>query len=153
MATIEGANLEDPFHTQVIVNEELQIPFPVGVHRAVGGLHDAPNPGDILCASLAACFESTMRMVANRLGVKLTETRVRASAEVDVRGTLMIDMQVPVGFQKMTLDLELRVADETKERMIKTLVKATKYCCIIYQTISKGIPIAVNTRILNVETA
>ena len=29
--------------------------LPVGVHGAIGGPHDAPTPGDILCSALVAC--------------------------------------------------------------------------------------------------
>ena len=152
IATVEGVNLEDPFRTIVTINEEIQQPFKVGVHRALGGLHDAPNPGDILCAALAACFESTLRMVANRLHITLKKTKVEVKAHVDVRGTLMLDTEVPVGFQRMEIDLELLVDENTKERMIHTLVKATKHCCVVYQTVSKGTPIEVRTEILNLKS-
>jgi len=62
MAIVEGKNLDDRFHTSVYINEELKISFPVGVHSAIEEFHNFPNPGDILCASLASCFESTLRI-------------------------------------------------------------------------------------------
>jgi hypothetical protein len=83
------------------------IAVPVGVHRAVGGPHDAPTPGDILCAALAACQDSTVRMVANLMGVELEFLEVEVTADADVRGALAIDMQVPVGFQSMRCDVLL----------------------------------------------
>ena len=49
---------------------------PVGVHRAVGGLHDAPTPGDLLCAALAACQDSTFRMIANLMNIELEDLTV-----------------------------------------------------------------------------
>lgn len=149
MATIEGKNLDDPFHSSVTINEELKVDFPIGVHRAVGGLHDFPNPGDILCASLAACFEMTLRMVANHLDVRLTATKVSATGEADVRGTLMMDKTVPVAFQKMTLHIEIRVAEGTKNSVVPMLLKATERSCIILQTLKKGIPIKINSKVLN----
>ncbi|WP_051416430.1 hypothetical protein [Asinibacterium sp. OR53] len=51
VAIIEGKDLNDPLHTSVSINEELTLDFPIGVHRAVGGYHDFPNPGDLLCAA------------------------------------------------------------------------------------------------------
>lgn len=146
VAEVIGTNLDDPFRTSVNINDELQVSFPIGVHRAIGGDHDFPNPGDILSAALAACFESTLRMIANRLQIELKETRVKASAIVDVRGTLMLDPSVPVGFQQMKLDIELK-GRTVKENMLPTLVNAAKHCCVIYQTIKKGIPIEVNINI------
>src|SRR5262245_24771598 len=41
------------------------------VDDALGGPHDAATPGELLCASLAACMDSTIRMLAasKRLGL------------------------------------------------------------------------------------
>ena len=148
VAVVEGKNLEDPFHTSVAINEELNIPFPVGVHRALGGLHDAPNPGDILCAALASCFESTLRMIANRLDIVLVKTKVVVKAEVDVRGSLMIDREVPVGFQKMSVDVDLALDHLSHPSLGKKLIKATEHCCIVFQTLRRGTPIEVRVNLL-----
>jgi len=151
VAVIDGEKLDDPFHTSVNINEELKMSFPIGVHRAVGGLHDFPNPGDLLCASLASCFESTLRMIANRLQITLEKTKVKATANVDVRGTLMLNKEVPVGFQSMNLEIEIRVNNSTKNEMIYKLLKGTERCCIVYQTLKQGTPISINTKVLNTD--
>jgi len=151
VAVIDGEKLDDPFHTSVTINEELKRPFPIGVHRAVGGLHDFPNPGDLLCASLASCFESTLRMIANRLQIPLEKTKVKATANVDVRGTLMINKDVPVGFQSMNLEIEISVNNSTKREFIYKLLKGTERCCIVYQTLKQGTPININTKVLNAD--
>ena len=147
VAVVKGENLHDPFHTKVQINEELEIPFRIGVHRAVGGLHDFSNPGDLLCASLAACFESTLRMISNRLGISLKNTEVKVTAEVDVRGTLMVDQSVPVGFQKMTVKVNLQMDEAVNKESIHKLIKGTENCCIIYQTLKQGIPIVIDVNI------
>ncbi|CAN5148628.1 OsmC family protein [soil metagenome] len=146
-ALIEGTNLDDPFHTSVLINDELKVPFKIGVHRAVGGLHDFPNPGDMLCASLAACFESSLRMIANRLDVGLKKTMIKATANADVRGTLMVDKNVPVAFQSMGLDVKIEVDCSVEERTITKLLEATERCCIIFQTLKTGIPIHLNKEV------
>ncbi|EAR00335.1 OsmC family protein [Maribacter sp. HTCC2170] len=142
-AEVNGINLQDPFRTKVSINNEMKVPFRIGVHKAVGGDHDFPNPGDLLCASLASCFESTVRMISNKLGIELFETKVRATAQVDVRGTLMIDKSVPVGFQSMHIDV-LIIAKNTNEKLLHKLIEGAKRSCIVYQTIKKGIPITLN---------
>jgi uncharacterized OsmC-like protein len=68
---------------------------------AVGGPHDAPTPGDMLCAALAACQDSSIRMVANLYSIELKFLQVCVEADVDVRGTLAVDENVPVVFQSM----------------------------------------------------
>ncbi|MBO3700265.1 OsmC family protein [Roseivirga sp. E12] len=144
VAIVKGQNLNDPFHTEVIANDELETPIQIGVHRAVGGLHDAPNPGDMLCTALAACFESTLRLVANRLGITLVETEVKATAEVDVRGTLMVDKSVPVAFQKMTLTVNVS-CEQTAEQLLHTMLAATEKSCIVLQTLKMALPVRVKT--------
>ncbi|MDC6390507.1 OsmC family protein [Maribacter sp. PR1] len=145
-AEVIGINLQDPFRTTVSINDKMKVPFRIGVHEAVGGDHDFPNPGDLLCASLASCFESTIRLISNKLGIELLETKIRANAQVDVRGSLMIDKSVPVEFQSMHIDA-LIIAKNSNEKLLKTLINGAKLSCIVYQTIKKGIPITLNTDI------
>ncbi|WP_156113407.1 OsmC family protein [Wocania ichthyoenteri] len=135
-----GTNLQDPFRISVLINDIMKVPFKIGVHSAVGGDHDFPNPGGLLCASLASCFESTIRMIANKLGITLLETKIKATAQIDVRGTLMIDKSIPVEFQSMHIDA-LIIAENSNEKLLNTLIRGAKHSCIIYQTIKQGIPI------------
>ncbi|MCF8246686.1 MAG: OsmC family protein [Saprospiraceae bacterium] len=146
-AVVIGQNLSDPFRTEVLINSEFKVPMKVGVHRAVGGDHDYPNPGDILCASLAACVESTLRMIASRLEIELFETKIEVTASIDVRGTLIIDRAVPVGFQSMHIAMEIG-ARNISDKMIHTLVNATKRSCVVYQTLKKGLPITKELKII-----
>ncbi len=121
----------------------MKVPFTIGVHKAVGGDHDFPNPGDLLCASLAACFDSTVRLITNRLGVTVTKTKIKVTAEVNVLGTLMIDTTVPVGFQSMHMEVVL-IAPNSNEKILQKVIEATKRSCIIYQTLKQGIPITIS---------
>lgn len=152
MAIIEGKNLDDPLHTSVAINEELKkVDFPIGVHRAVGGHHDFPNSGDLLCAALASCFDTALRMIANRLQITLIKTRVIATANVDVRGTLMVDKEVPVGFQSMGLEIEITVFNSVPTELADKLIKATERSCIVLQTSLRGTPVNVNANIIKTD--
>lgn len=130
-----GANPSDPFHSVVEPMDGCGVSVPVGVHRAVGGLHDAPTPGDLLCAALAACQDSAVRMVANRLGVEILALEVRVTAQVDVRGALGMEADVPVGFQSMTCDIDLKVKQGTHAKLLETLYQAAERCCVVQQTL------------------
>lgn len=120
---------------------ESSVAVPVGVHRAVGGLHDAPTPGDILCGALAACQDSAVRMVANLLGVELELLEVDVSGEVDVRGTMAIDKQVPVGFQTMRCNVRLKAKPGTDPALLEKLRIAAEQCCVVQQTLRNPPPI------------
>ncbi len=134
-ARTSGKTASDPFHSTVEPMDGCGVSVPVGVHRAVGGLHDAPTPGDLLCAALAACQDSAVRMVANLLGVELLELEVRVTASVDVRGTMGMDTSVPVGFQSMTCDVRMKAIEGTSPDLLQKLQVAAERCCVVQQTL------------------
>ncbi|WP_162418143.1 OsmC family protein [Cyclobacterium roseum] len=146
-AVVKGENLEDPFHSNVFMNDELNVPLKTGLHRAVGGDHDYATPGDILCAALAVCLESTLRMIADRLEIQLDQTKVSVEAAVDVRGTLRFDKSVPVGFQKMNLEV-VSGAKNAGEKVLNSLFGAAVRSCVVYQTLKPGIPITKTLKIV-----
>lgn len=138
-----SGNVEsDPFHGKVTPgSQDYGISWHFGIHNAVGGYHDAPNPGDILCAALAACLDSTIRIIANRLGVKIPLLEVDVSADVDVRGTLLVAPDVPVGFQKMRCRINLRAAEGTNRKLLAKLIEAAEHSCVNLQTLLAGVPV------------
>ena len=147
-----GTDPADPFHSLVEPMDGCGVSVPVGVHRAVGGLHDAPTPGDMLCAALAACQDSAVRMVANRLGVEIIALEVRVTAQVDVRGALGMESDVPVGFQSMTCDIHLKVKEGTPPKLLGALHAAAQRCCVVQQTLDQPPPITTRFRVFPPDT-
>lgn len=141
-ARTRGGVDTDPFHGQVVIGDEAHgAVLPFGIHRAVGGYGDAPNPGDMLCAALATCLDSTIRIISDRLGVVLESLEVKVTAEVDVRGTLLVDKTVPVGFQSLRCDVAISATPGTNPRLIDKLVAASERCCINLQTLRSGVTV------------
>jgi uncharacterized OsmC-like protein len=91
----------DPFHGEVEIGHGYGTSLRFGLDRQIGGLHDAPNPGDPLGAALAACQDGAIRMIANLLGVELSALEAKVSGELDVRGCLGADPDVRVGFDAL----------------------------------------------------
>jgi uncharacterized OsmC-like protein len=139
-----GADPADPFHSRVEPMDGCGVSVPIGVHRAVGGLHDAPTPGDMLCAALAACQDSAVRMVANRLGLEILSLKVFVTAQVDVRGALGMAADVPVGFQTMICEVNLEVKEGADPKLLEILRVSAQRCCVVQQTLQH--PPAVTTR-------
>lgn len=137
----------DPFHGTVIAGTGCETEWRYGNHRAVGGFHDAPNPGDILSAALACCLESTTRMLAERMGVVIEELQATVESSVDVRGTLAVDRRVPVGFQQMRSRIQLRAAPGTDPRALERLVLGAERCCVILQTLRHGVDVTLEPRL------
>jgi uncharacterized OsmC-like protein len=139
--TIPDAKL-DPFHTLVLAGQGEEGPWRVGIHKAVGGFHDLPNPGDILCAALAGCLETTTRILAARLGVPIRDIEVRVTGEVDVRGTLGVDRETPVGFQRMACSLRGRLEEGATSEQAGRLAAAAERACVVLQTLRHGVPVS-----------
>ena len=131
-------NISDPLHSTVTAGGVL---IPIAVHTAVGGDSDGPVPGDILCAALASCLDSTIRIIANRLKLQLVSLEVSASAEIDVRGTLCLEPKVPVGFQKMHVSVTLHAPPGTNQKLITALYHGAEHSCVVLQTLKKALPV------------
>lgn len=130
----------DPFHGTAVVGDA-HFPLNFGIHRAVGGDHDLCNPGDILCAALAACLDSTLRLIAVRMGVTLEALEVEVSAFADVRGCLMVARDVPSGFQRIDVDVRIKAGEGVDPASIGMLTAAAERCCVILQTLRSDIPV------------
>lgn len=141
-AKTTGGVATDPFHGFVVPgSQDYGIVWPFSIHSVVGGYHDGPNPGDLLCAALATCLDSTIRIIANLLGVILTTLEVDVSADVDARGTLVVDRAVPVGFQTMRCHVTLQAAEGTEPKLMEKLLTAAEYSCVTLQTLRSGVSV------------
>ncbi len=128
----------DPIHGEVEVGRGYGVSLDYALDEKVGGLSDGPNPGDLLCAALAACEDGTIRMVAGLMGVRLEELEVEVTGDLDVRGTLGIDPDVRVGFSELDCSIQLRVAPGTDPRAARRLLAAAKRFCVNLDTLSHG---------------
>ena len=106
-----------------------------GLHAAAGGSGELACSADMLLQALAACAGVTLRAVATAYGVPMRSARVVAEGEWDVRGTLGIDKNTPVGMTSIALRFELDAdADDAKlQRMIETVERY----CVIFQTLKQ----------------
>lgn len=107
-----------------------------GLHPATGGTGLAACSGDMLLQALVACVGVTVTAVATSLGVKLRGGRVMAEGDLDFRGTLGVEKDVPVGFKQIRLAIDLD-ADATDEERARLLELTQRYC-VVYQTLRNG---------------
>jgi uncharacterized OsmC-like protein len=135
-ATSAPSDLADPLHCSVAAAGQVVL---AGAHPAVGGTGDAPCSGDLLLAALAACQETTLRMVAANMGIGLHSVRVDVEADWDARGTLA--MGAPVGITAIRCRTTVVAeSDERGDRAERLLRSAEKYC-VILDTLRTGVPV------------
>jgi uncharacterized OsmC-like protein len=110
-----------------------------GLHPATGGDGMQACSGDLLLEALVACAGVTLRAVSTAIGVEIKDGFVRASGDLDFRGTLGVSKEVPVGFKSIRLEFELHT-DATAEQM-QTIEKLTERYCVVFQTLTKGVAV------------
>lgn len=120
----------------------------MAAHAMAGGPDGEVCSGDVLLAALAGCQEITIKMVAAAMGITLDDLRVRVTGEMDFRGTMGIERDVPVGYQRIVCEIRVRAAGDPA-RVQRMIEKAEQYC-VVRATLSRGVP--VETR-LSVESA
>lgn len=111
-----------------------------GLHPATGGDGSAACSGDMLLHALVACAGVTLAAVASAWGIEVAG-RVVAEGDLDVRGTLGVDREVPVGFRSIRLGFEL--ASDAAPDELAAVLETTERCCVVLQTLTGGVPVSV----------
>ncbi len=131
-----------------IENEGIACKVETGRALAVAGLHPATGgsglelcSGDMLLEALVACAGVTLKSVATALDVPLRAGTVTAEGDLDFRGTLGIDKEVPVGFA--AIRLRFNVDTDAPQEKLDLLHKLTERYCVVYQTIRNGPKVSV----------
>src|SRR6185312_494034 len=101
----------------------------VGAHTMAGGEGDLACSGDLLLASLAACQEITLRMVAAAMGIALTSVEVSVEGDLDFRGTMGVDPEAPVGFTAIRTIVRVS-ADAPADRLQRLAQRAERFCVV-----------------------
>jgi uncharacterized OsmC-like protein len=100
-------------------------------HLGVGGPGTGACSGDLLLGALAACAQITCQMVATAMGVPTESINVVVDGELDLRGTLGVDREAPVGFDTIDLRFEIDAPDATEEQIAKLIERTERYCVVL----------------------
>jgi uncharacterized OsmC-like protein len=113
-----------------------------GLHPATGGTGMLACSGDMLLEALVACAGVTLCSVATALEMQVGGT-VRADGDLDFRGTLGVAKgdEAPVGFRQIRLHFDLE--HDADEEKLATLMRLTERYCVVFQTISGGVPVTI----------
>ena len=104
-----------------------------GIHPKCGGSGLELCSGDMLLEALIACAGVSIRAAAAVLGIDVRSVNVGAEGDVDLRGTLGVSTDVPVGFKEIRLSFEVD-ADVNGEQLDQLAELTDKYC-VVFQTL------------------
>ncbi len=103
-------------------------------HSGVGGPGTAACSGDLLLGALAACAQLTCQLVATAMGIATEQIEVTVEGDLDLRGTLGVSKDVPVGFEDIRVRFDVRAPGATEEELLGLREKTERYC-VVMQTL------------------
>ena len=106
-----------------------------GLHPATGGDGSDSCSADMLLQALLACAGVTMRSVATAIGVRIDSAELSVDGMFDVRGTLGVSRDVPVGVQDVHIVAVLQT-DADDEALAK-LAELTERYCVVAQSLAQ----------------
>ncbi|HWP47370.1 MAG TPA: OsmC family protein [Candidatus Limnocylindrales bacterium] len=105
-------------------------------HSGVGGPGTGACSGDLLLGALAACAQITCQMVATAMRIPTRCIQVTVEGDLDLRGTLGIAQDVPVGFESIRVRFDIDAPEATPEQLSKLQEKTEQYC-VVMQTLTR----------------
>jgi uncharacterized OsmC-like protein len=135
--TAKASQTEAPVSCSVQVGQAMR---EAQAHLGVGGPGTAPCSGDLLLEALVACAQITCQMVAAAMGIETERIEVTASGDIDLRGTLGISREAPVGFESIRLEFDVDAPGASEEQIASLLEKTERYCTVL-QTLRQPPPV------------
>jgi uncharacterized OsmC-like protein len=127
----KGSETDAPVACSVDIGRAI---YHAEAHKGVGGAGVGACSGDLLLGALAACAQITCQMVAAAMGIAAERIEVTVEGELDLRGTLGISKEVPVGFESIRLNFDIAALNATPEQLT-ALQEKTEQFCVVIQTL------------------
>lgn len=132
-----GAQADAPIACSVDLGRAV---YEAQAHAGVGGAGTGACSGDLLLGALAACAQITCQMVAAAMRLDVREIGVAAEGDLDLRGTLGVDREAPVGFTGIRLRFAIDAPGASEEEL-DGLRRRTERYCVVMQTLTDPPPV------------
>jgi uncharacterized OsmC-like protein len=129
----KGGQTDVPITCSVDIGRAI---YQAEAHKGVGGAGAGACSGDLLLGALAACAQITCQMVAAAMAIPTERIEVVVEGDLDLRGTLGIAKDAPVGFENIHLTFDV-VAPTATPDQLRALREKTEQYCVVMQTLMK----------------
>ena len=126
--TARGTETSTPLSCSVDIGRAI---YQAEAHTGVGGSGTAACSGDLLLGALAACAQLTCQLVASSMGIQTQRIEVSVHGDMDLKGTLGLSKEVPVGFQAIRVKFDVDAPDATPDQLRSLQEKAEQYCVVL----------------------
>ena len=126
--TARGTETSTPLSCSVDIGRAI---YQAEAHTGVGGSGTAACSGDLLLGALAACAQLTCQLVASSMGIQTQRIEVSVHGDMDLKGTLGLSKEVPVGFQAIRVKFDVDAPDAAPDQLRSLQEKAEQYCVVL----------------------
>lgn len=129
----KGGQTDVPIACSVDIGRAM---YSAEAHKGVGGPGSGACSGDLLLGALAACAQITCQMVAAAMSIPTQRIEATVEGSMDLRGTLGMSKDVPVGFESIQVRFDVAAPDATPEQL-RGLREKTEQYCVVMQTLMR----------------
>ncbi|MFV2033115.1 MAG: OsmC family protein [Gammaproteobacteria bacterium] len=106
---------------------------------AFGGGDEAMSPADVILVALGTCQEIMYAALASSMDIQLDECKVDVSADLDLKGLLGLDPDVPPGL--LAMDYQVRLKSPASDEKLKELIDVVERQCPLLDTLTRDIKV------------
>ena len=126
--TAKGGQSDTPIACNVDLGRAI---YAAQAHPGVGGAGTGACSGDLLLGARAACAQLTTQMVAEAMGIQTERIEVTVEGDLDLRGTLGVAPDAPVGFKAIRTHFDIVAPTASEEQLAALRTKAEQYCVVL----------------------
>lgn len=132
LASLHAEGTVDLEHIAVHVHRPENASCVPGLHPMAGGDGTCACAAEMLLEALIGCAGVTLGAVCSAMSIPVASAGVRATGDLDFRGTLGIDRSTPVGFTNVQLHFTF---DSTApEATLEKAAQLAERYCVVAQT-------------------
>jgi uncharacterized OsmC-like protein len=130
-----GAGVEDISRTSPFV-------FTNGEPPVLLGNNEGANPVEFLLHALAGCITTTTVLHAAARGITIHSMSTELSGDIDVQGLLDLDAEVPVGYQGITVNMQIEA--DCSDGELDELLAFSKNHSPVCSTVCRPVSVTLN---------
>lgn len=115
-------------------------PMTIDEPAAFGGDDAAMSPADVVLVALGTCQEIMYAALASTMDIQLDECKVDVTADLDLKGLMGMDADVPPGL--LSMDYHVHLKSPASDEELKQLIDVVERQCPLLDTLTRDIKVS-----------
>jgi len=106
---------------------------------AFGGADAAMSPADVVLVALGTCQEIMYAALASAMDIQLDECKVDVTADLNLKGLMGMDPEVPPGL--LAMDYHVHLKSPASDEELKNLIDVVERQCPLLDTLTRDVKV------------